>query len=375
MPLPLLIPVAIGTSALVGAIFGTYKGVSAKNNYAKASSIRNAADEEFSAARADYESASDIAKKNVEDLGKLRLETQAGLMARFVGAISQIKGVGLKEIAVDHPPAFRSIELPEIQANASIAQDILTGGAATVGAGIGAYTGATSAVATFGSASTGTAISALSGAAATNATMAWFGGGAASAGGLGAAAGTAIVGAFGIGALVAVGGLAVEKHSAQELTDAESEAAARRITAAELRRATTFVEGINLRALEISDTIHLVSSRLEASLLSATSILSTKALQAANEKLKFEADKLRFDSRNALARWLLQLFGKKPVLGPSPLEFNRFGEEEKQAIELTVGMGIALYGVLKLELMDELGELSTDPTNTLDAAKTAAAIG
>lgn len=373
MPLP-LIPIALGVSALAGAVFGTAKGVSAKGNLDEAERRRQEADSDLLEARIAYERSGADAKAKIEALGQARVDHQAGVMGRYVQVISRVNEIKVKDLVPVSAPGLREIDLGEISASTSVAKEILSGGFATIGVGIGAYAGVSAAATSFGVASTGTAISTLSGAAASKAAMAYLGGGAISAGGLGATAGAAFLGAFGIGAALGAGGMAAEKYSEKELTEATLEAAHKKVTAAEMRQAALLADAIKTRAAEILDVIGLMAPRLNEVLERADRAIGVRELLAAKMAMEYQADLLKFSSRNFIVKAVLKLFGKIPRAPTDVMNFNTFDEGDKQRLQLAVTLGASLYQLLKIELIDEAGQLREDSRDAIEQARTLASV-
>lgn|GEM_PF-3774251 len=372
MPLP-LIPIALGVSALAGAVFGTSKGVSAKGNLDEAGRRRREADSELSKAQAVYMKSGADAKAKIEELGQARLDHQAGVMGRYLQVISRVNEIRVKDLVPVSAPMLREVDLTEISSSTSIAKDILSGGVASLGVGVGAYAGVSAAATSFGVASTGTAISTLSGAAASKAAMAYLGGGAISAGGLGATAGAAFLGIFGLGAVLGAGGMAAEKYSEKELTEATREASHKQVTAAEMRQAALVADAIRTRAVEILDVIERLVPKLNHVLDAADQAISVRELLAAQLSAKYQQDLATFSSRNFIVKAILKLFGKVPKAPPDVMGFNVFNETEKQCLQFAVTLGASLYQVLKIELVDEAGQLREDRDNVMQHASVLAA--
>ncbi len=372
MPLP-LIPIALGVSALAGAVFGTSKGVSAKGNLDEAGRRRREADSELSKAQAVYMKSGSDAKAKIEVLGQARLDHQAGVMGRYLQVISRVNEIRVKDLVPVSAPMLREVDLTEISSSTSIAKDILSGGLASLGVGVGAYAGVSAAATSFGVASTGTAISTLSGAAASKAAMAYLGGGAISAGGLGATAGAAFLGIFGLGAVLGAGGMAAEKYSEKELTEATREASHKQVTAAEMRQAALVADAIRIRAVEILDVIERLVPKLNHVLDDADQAISVRELLAAQLSAKYQQDLATFSSRNFIVKAILKLFGKVPKAPPDVMDFNVFNENEKQCLQFAVTLGASLYQVLKIELVDEAGQLREDRDNVMQHASVLAA--
>ncbi len=203
--------------------------------------------------------------------------------------------------------------------------------------------------------------------------MAYLGGGAISAGGLGATAGAAFLGIFGLGAVLGAGGMAAEKYSEKELTEATREASHKQVTAAEMRQAALVADAIRTRAVEILDVIERLVPKLNHVLDAADQAISVRELLAAQLSAKYQQDLATFSSRNFIVKAILKLFGKVPKAPPDVMGFNVFNETEKQCLQFAVTLGASLYQVLKIELVDEAGQLREDRDNVMQHASVLAA--
>ena len=187
MPLPLLIPIAIGAGALSAgaAIHSTLK----RRKWQK---IHN---EALAKAQQSGNEARDSVKEfnqEAQELGRLRVRRLETLKeaANFLKR-ARVKHRELRpEFAEMRPAELENWRKLHGQAIKSLGIGA-AGTAGTAGAGVAAAAGLYTAVGIMGTASTGAAISGLTGAAAHSARMAWLGGGALSAGGAGIAGGAA----------------------------------------------------------------------------------------------------------------------------------------------------------------------------------------
>lgn len=135
-------------------------------------------------------------QKNLQKLGKIKVDLLANEVQNFLNEFGKIKNVDFGQVS-----DFSDINCSDVlkcikdQVDFVSSSDLLIDGATGVagGAAVGVLTafGAYSAVGLLGTAGTGAAISGLSGVAATNATLAWLGGGTLASGGLGIAGGVA----------------------------------------------------------------------------------------------------------------------------------------------------------------------------------------
>lgn len=191
MPLPLLIPIAIGGAALVT---GGGLVLNAQGKIKKAKAEHSAAYDAYKAKYGKYKAYHAGTERRLRSLGEFR----ATGMQAVREAIDFIRKARLANPEVVSDDEVSAMDLEQLdQAYGDILRT-LGGTAASVagGAGVGALTalGAYGLVGALGTASTGAAIGGLSGAAASSATLAWLGGGALAAGGLGIAGGTAVLG-------------------------------------------------------------------------------------------------------------------------------------------------------------------------------------
>lgn len=273
MPLPLLL---IGVAA-ASAAFGAKKGYDAISDHSQAKSLNEEAQQTFDQAQAHLAGAREDARRALEDLGRLKLETWNGQLGRFVQLFEQLHNVELRgeTLVGDFAPPFVSrAELGEMKRLSLKASEIMTGGAAALGSGalvgIASYGGAM----TFAAASTGTAIGSLSGAAAVNATLAWFGGGSLAAGGLGMAGGVAVLGGLVAGPVLAVGGLILAAKAKEGLAHARTNLASAKRAAAEMSNAATIVIGIRRLSRQFSRVIERVIPQMDAALDQLEAVIS-----------------------------------------------------------------------------------------------------
>jgi len=193
LPLPLIIPIAIGGAALLTAGGMT---LNAQGKIKKAKAEYETAYNAYKAKYERYQAYHAGTQRRLRELGQTRV---AGMQA-LGEAIDFIRKARLV-----NPDVIRDSEVnvEDMERLDQIHGDILkalggTGASLAGGASAGALTalGAYGLVGALGTASTGAAIGGLSGAAASSATLAWFGGGALAAGGLGIVGGTAVLGSI-----------------------------------------------------------------------------------------------------------------------------------------------------------------------------------
>lgn len=118
-----------------------------------------------------------------------------------------------------------------------------------------------------GKASTGTALKGLSGAAGKRATLAWLGGGAKAAGGGGMALGGVMGPLTAVGSAVTVIGIGANVAGEQYLSSTTAKAAQLQIAAQELELHEAYLDGIRIRAEELSSTLDRATAVAVESLL------------------------------------------------------------------------------------------------------------
>ncbi len=211
----------------------------------------------------------------LSDLGKLRCEALQETVGVFLNYLEMMgrrnsekeyELLRQTDISMEHIGEMRAVEM---QASDALKTLAVSGGFAAV-AVAGTPALVTSAVTAFAAASTGTAISTLSGAAASNAVLAWLGGGAIAAGGGGMAAGAAVlttltVGVTGVFA-VASAGIVASAYFSKKHTQAQEDKARIDEWAAEVRKGWVLLDGIQVRALEISRLTSDLTVRAKAAL-------------------------------------------------------------------------------------------------------------
>lgn len=266
MPLPVILAIP----ALVAmAGYGGKKSLDAVRDNKKARATREDAVEVQAQAARRLEGAHRAARKELEQLGRLKLEIWDRHLGRFVHLYEQLRRVeltGASGVEKLDAATFSREELNAIREVSSFAREAASGGAAAVGSGalvgLASYGGATM----FATASTGTAIGSLTGVAATNATLAWFGGGSLAAGGMGMAGGAAVLGGIVAAPVLAVGGMVFAAKARQSLAQAKVHHAAARRAAAEMDAASTLVRGIRNAATRTRKLAREMTTRFEATL-------------------------------------------------------------------------------------------------------------
>lgn len=207
MPLPLIVPVAIG----VAGLWGTYKAGKAVKDNMDAKDINNDAMALVEEYQKRVEQQRELCNNDLAYLGQKKFDALTKTLNHFVTSYGKLKNVDLAtdtDMAGLNIKNFDDRSLEEMKHDITLLQNSALGlGAGAVGGAMTAF-GAYSGTMLLASAGTGTAIATLSGAAAKSATLAWLGGGTLASGGLGVAGGTAVLGVMIAGpALAILGGI------------------------------------------------------------------------------------------------------------------------------------------------------------------------
>ena len=321
MPLP-LIPIAIAIGA--ASLFGAKKGYDAYSDNKEASSRNEDAKDLFEKGQRRLETARTECTTELEALGREKFEIWSRQLGRFVSLIEQIRNVellGASELdrlgANAFSNAFSKEELAQMKEFASLAGEVVGGGAAAIGTGVlvgmASYGGATM----LATASTGTAISTLSGVAATNATLAWLGGGSLATGGIGIAGGMAVLGGIVAAPVLAVGGFVLAAKARENLAAARSNHAQAQKSAREMRAAASTVDGIRKVAGQFRDVLARLDKR-------TTPILDDFAV----------------------------------VLKLHDADYSKMAEADRRKVHLAVAFAQGLKTVLEAPLLTESGALT-----------------
>jgi hypothetical protein len=221
MPLPLLIPIAMG----IGGLIGAGKGVKAAVDNSDAKDINSRARRIANDAQNELEQSKENLNSAFEQYGEKKLTVIDTHLRTFVDIFGQIKNMEFasgENIDDLSKVAITEGELKDITSAVSIVGDTLSGGVTGLGGGALAAFGAYNGTMLLASAGTGTAISTLSGVAATNATLAWLGGGTLASGGLGVAGGTMVLGVMAAGPALLIFGSILGAKAQKNLNDAMS---------------------------------------------------------------------------------------------------------------------------------------------------------
>ncbi|MCL7749214.1 hypothetical protein [Halalkalibacter alkaliphilus] len=259
MPLPIL----IGAVAAGAAILGTGAVITAKDNFDKAKSIANDAENKYNEQKKEFEKKANETEALLAELGKIKVKVQSTTMMDFVKAYKQISNIDYKNKNFTNSVFKEKIspqEVRRIENNSMKASDLFSSGFQGISTGVLAGLGATSIATTLGTASTGTLISTLSGAAAQKAALAWLGGGALSAGGLGIAGGTALIGGVVAGPAILVTGAILDSKSEKALTEATNYAAKVDVAIEEMKTAITKFIALDARVFEVMKALEIVNA-------------------------------------------------------------------------------------------------------------------
>ena len=215
MPIPLLIPVAIGSSILVTGGVGLVATLKARKRKKRAEKAYNGQYAEYKEKHNQCTQKCEQVDEKLAELSLIRMEAYKtlGNAATFLRNSSLVNQGKAEEIGI-------SLEqLNHLDERSGAAAKVL---GALGGIGIGA-TGVSAAwaAAGFGVASTGAAISGLSGAAAISAKLALLGGGALTAGGGGMALGALALGGLPIGPALLVMGFASQREASKFESEVE----------------------------------------------------------------------------------------------------------------------------------------------------------
>lgn len=317
MPLPLIL---LGP-AIASGIVGLGGAVKAMVDSSKAKSIGEAADLAYKEASERLDATRGRVNDHLAELGMTRLTVSARTLKRVVAVADRVH-VGkdqMKEAAV-RGVSVTPETVEEMKRASLTALDLLGTSATALGTGALAGVGAFGFAMAFGTASTGTAISSLGGAAATNAAWAWLGGGALSAGGAGVAGGMMATAGIVAGPVLAVIGIRSAIAAAKSLTDATEYAAKVDVAVEKIKTAIAALEAVCTRA----DQVRLAIGELDRRLLP---ILNTTEVM--------------LDSKGT---------GKVP--------FNELAVHEQGLYRMTLVMGGALYQLVEVDVIDELGTAS-----------------
>lgn len=318
MPLPLLVPIALGALGLIGV----GKTVKAVIDTSTANDIGRAAQEKATRAEEFLNVRREECNAVLRDYGEMKLQALQSEVASFVDLFRQIKNVHvaqsaeLERLQVGN---FTEVTLGDLRHSCAFASELAASTAAGVGAGAVTAFGAYGGTMMLASAGTGTAISTLSGVAATNATLAWLGGGTLAAGGLGVAGGTMVLGVLVAGPALLVLGTVFGAQASRKVDEARTN----------MEKATTYETEINL----IIDKLNAIIA------VTAT----------ASELL----DKLR--SRMARGNEAL-----RAVISAGGTDYATYNGAQREAVFVAVKLAQLVKKLIDTPVLNESGELVAD---------------
>jgi len=260
MPLPLLVPIAVGAAGL----FGAGKAAKAAKDSSDAKDYNSRAERIVADAESKVEALRKKSNDRLEMLGEKKLQSLEKELESFVEIFSKINHVEIenKELLLNQKIVKEKKTPNAIVDDCAFlvegSKGLLSGAAGGALSAYGAY-GGTMMLAASG---TGTSISALGGAAATNATLAWLGGGTLASGGLGMAGGTMVLGTLAAGPALLVFGSVLGAKATKSLNNAKSNLELARTFEAETEMTCVKLEGIDELARVALNTLSKVRGRL-----------------------------------------------------------------------------------------------------------------
>ena len=257
MPIPLI----IGAGALAASGFGITKGAKGVSQLSDASATIERAQRRLDKKRKALSNLRIDTNDELRNLGQLNVDIFNNQIKHIIDTIKKIKDAGSK--LENFSQSITEQDYIDIQqkvtASLELENGLLTGAAAGVLTGIGAY----GSVGLLASASTGTAISALSGAAAKSATLAWLGGGSLAAGGFGMAGGTLVLGGIVAAPALAITGLHLAGKGEKALTQARDAKLRSSCNIAAIELMEVGVKAVMTNALEVQMVLLETVKRFE----------------------------------------------------------------------------------------------------------------
>ena len=321
------IPVLVGLAALATGAYGVKKGFDAKEDMDRAKEYNKEAQAIVDAATESIKVQKDDTAKQIEVLGRRKIEVCGTSMNDFVNNFGKIKNVdftdseGLDELKNFKPDSPTFKELKKISIEAS---DLVAGGLGSIAGSTLLAAGTYGAVMTggFAVASTGAGIAGLSGVAATNATLAWLGGGSLAAGGFGMAGGMAVLGGLVAGPALALGGA----FMASKAEDAKYKALDNRDKACEYREESkgivSMLRAIGRRADQIDDVLSELNERF--------------------------------------CDYVEELID---IIDVSGTDYKEYTAKEKKVVVQAASVAVAVKSILDTSLLHEDGKLDEEGTN------------
>lgn len=243
MPLPLIVPIAIGVAGLVGV----GKAGKAVYDNSKAKEINTTAAGKVEEADSRLQSSREGCQQALSTLGHKKALTLTHNVKDFLDVFGQIKNVDFRHDGNLGDLALKDFDIKMLDEMAKEVSFVLASGLGIGGGAVsGALTafGAYSATMAFAAAGTGTAISTLSGAAATNATLAWLGGGTLASGGFGVAGGAMVLNVLVAGPALLIAGWYMGAKAESNLNNAKGNMAEAERFVADVDKAIAMTDGI-----------------------------------------------------------------------------------------------------------------------------------
>ena len=296
MPLPLIVPIVMGTLGL----FGIGKTVKAKVDVKKAKSINADAKDIIDRAKHRQAMHKNYSKRVLKSLANMKLDVLAVSMAKFIQSFEKLKNVELTESkGIEELNQIKKFveEIKETKEMTEFASSYFTGSIAGLGFGALAAWGAYGATTALACAGTGTAISTLSGIAATNATLAWIGGGTLAAGGAGVAGGATVLGIMVAGPAIAIMGIVIGAKASKMLDDASSNLAIAKKTSKQVDLVCLKLDDMKKRAQNLRKLIKKVDLHFKESINNFDAVIKERGTNWNNynveqKKLVFNCVKL-----------------------------------------------------------------------------------
>lgn len=364
MVLPVIaVPWIIGGLSAVAGVFGLKKGVTAKKNFSRAKNLVEYALDDFKEAKSRLDGAREKSSKSLSLLGRLRIETEAQDMKRFVNIVQRINKAAYTPIQLgDTNVAVSLPTLGEIEISSYQARDMLQDGVGAISSGVLVGVGA-SGLATSSLvgavASTGTLIGSLSGAAATNATLAWLGGGALSAGGMGMVGGTAVLGGVVAGPAIAIMGFVAASKSEKALTEAYAKESEVREATGQIENGISLLYGVQLRTEEIHNIVLDLRLKFSKILSDCDELLASKIV---------EKDEAEYCWNNVgIFKKIFRFLVRKKF--SSPMYFSNFSQKEKDLYFILNIFGMSLYKMIKVQIINNDGLVADESAQVVSSAR------
>ncbi|MCY4289637.1 MAG: hypothetical protein OXC63_13735 [Aestuariivita sp.] len=311
-----VIPLAVVATAI--AAYGTKKTVDTVYDHSEASDLNDEAKRLLKKAEQRLGRNRGTCKKQLEDLGLLKLKVWDRQLGRFAALFKKIHRIEVKGTASSDTIQWTQDNLVEMKKLSGYANEMMVLGAAgsvssAVLVRMASYGGAS----VFAPVLTGTSITALGGVAGTNATLAWLGGGSLVAG-VGMAGSMAVLGGIVAAPVLAIGGVIFAAKARENLATARKNHALAKEHEAKLNAATVVVVAIHDAALQVQEVIEELNERI-------TPVLDELA----------------------------------QVIAENGTDFSRYPESAQQTVYLSTQFAQCLKTVLEAPLLTKKGTLET----------------